>query len=82
MMALAIMVSIVLIGWMFSNREFFMQDSDVARQTGKIEFLKKQFAEVQAKLTVEKLDAMLTQADDLDDKTQTLMENVKPANTE
>jgi hypothetical protein len=82
MMALAIIISIALIGWWFSKKEFFMQDSDVARQTGRIEFAKKQLAEVQAKITVEKLDAMLTQADDLDEKTQTLMENMKPANNE
>ncbi len=79
MYGLVIVIAICLTGWLLSSgKEFFCQDSDVAKQTGRLGFMKKQFEQLEAKITIERLDAMLVRADDLDGQVQLLMENMVP----
>jgi len=75
-----IIAAVVIVGWWFSEGvELFTQATDAAKQSGRISFLKKQFETLQSEITVDRLNAMHTKIDDLDDQTQTLMENVKIA---
>jgi hypothetical protein len=77
-MSYILIAALIIVGWWFtSGVEYFCQDSDVSKQAGRIGFLKKQYEEVEKQITVERLDAMFTKADDLDDQTQTLMESIK-----
>lgn len=82
-MPLVLISAVLIVGWWLSSDfEFFGQDNDMAKQTGRIFFFKKQVAEMEKKITEERLDAMMTQAEELDDKTQMLLENMNNKKTE
>ena len=77
-MPVVLISAVILVGWWLSSGvEFFTQNNEVAKQTGRLDFLKKQFEQTKAQMTEERLDAMMTQVEDLDSQTQTLMENMK-----
>ena len=75
---LILISAVVVVGWWLSSDiEFFCHDSAIAKQTGRIAFLNKEYERIKGQLSIDRLDSMMTQAEELDDHTQTLMESIK-----
>jgi hypothetical protein len=75
-----LILALVIVGWIMNMHysEFFTQDPEISRQTGRIAFFKKQMMAIKSKITIDTLNSMLERADQLDGQAQTLMENMKP----
>ena len=75
-----LILALIVMGWIMNMHysEFFTQDPEISRQTGRIAFFKKQLADIKSKITIDALNSIHERADQLDGQAQTLMENMKP----